>query len=209
MPADGIVQGRALTDSIAVAFHHFAQRSANGFIVPEWLPTPGNRAYLDAVATLDKYVYELINTRRSQLTGGRTDTAAAASTSTSSAAAAGRQDLLTALVLARDEDGSVMADQGVRDELMTLLVAGQETSAILLSWTVAFCAWHPAVQEAAASEVQVLCQWLTLCLRGACAWSCAVHRRHVDGLRVMLHGRTSRASVGCYNGMCAALGMAV
>ena len=38
---------------------------------------------------------------------------------------------------------------------MTLLVAGQETSAILLGWVCADLAWHPSVQERAAHEVQV------------------------------------------------------
>ena len=38
---------------------------------------------------------------------------------------------------------------------MTLLVAGQETSAILLGWMAAALAWHPEAQEEAAQEVQV------------------------------------------------------
>lgn len=46
-----------------------------------------------------------------------------------------------------------MADVSLRDELMTLLVAGQETSAILLAWTCAFLAHRPAAQAAAANEV--------------------------------------------------------
>jgi cytochrome P450 len=46
-----------------------------------------------------------------------------------------------------------LSDQALRDEAMTLLVAGQETSAILLSWAAALLAHHPAVQAAAAAEV--------------------------------------------------------
>lgn len=64
-------------------------------------------------------------------------------------------DLLEALLLATDDDGSVMEDQSLRDELMTLLVAGQETSAILMGWTVATVAWNPEVQEFAAQEIHV------------------------------------------------------
>ena len=43
--------------------------------------------------------------------------------------------------------------QSLRDQLMTLLVAGQETSAILLGWTLAFLAQNPEVQSQAAAEV--------------------------------------------------------
>ena len=45
-----------------------------------------------------------------------------------------------------------MGRGALRDELMTLLVAGQETSAILLAWACAYLAHHPAKQERAASE---------------------------------------------------------
>ena len=47
-----------------------------------------------------------------------------------------------------------MDRKALRDELMTLLVAGQETSAILLGWACAFLAQHPEVQMRAAEEVQ-------------------------------------------------------
>jgi cytochrome P450 len=65
-----------------------------------------------------------------------------------------RKDLLQALLDSKDESGQGMSDVALRDELMTLLVAGQETSAILLGWTTALLAYHPQVQQAAAEEVQ-------------------------------------------------------
>jgi cytochrome P450 len=46
-----------------------------------------------------------------------------------------RDDVLSALLLARDEDGDALTDQEVRDELVTLLVAGHETTATGLAWT--------------------------------------------------------------------------
>jgi cytochrome P450 len=46
-------------------------------------------------------------------------------------------DLLSMLVAARDEDGSRMTNQQIRDEVMTFLLAGHETTALALSWT-----WH-------------------------------------------------------------------
>ena len=50
-----------------------------------------------------------------------------------------------------------MGRRALRDELMTLLVAGQETSAILLAWACAYLAHHPKHQERAASEAHKVC----------------------------------------------------
>ena len=46
-----------------------------------------------------------------------------------------REDVFSTLLLARDEDGQPMTDQEIRDELVTLLVAGHETTATALAWT--------------------------------------------------------------------------
>ena len=56
------------------------------------------------------------------------------------------QSLLDALLGARDEGGVAMGRRALRDELMTLLVAGQETAAIALGWACALLAHHPAAQ---------------------------------------------------------------
>lgn len=67
------------------------------------------------------------------------------------------QCLLDNLLLSKDENGEGLSMQSLRDQLMTLLVAGQETSAILLGWTLAFLAQNAEVQSQAAAEVaQVL-----------------------------------------------------
>jgi cytochrome P450 len=63
-------------------------------------------------------------------------------------------DLLTSLLLSKDEQGLGMDDTSLRDELMTLLVAGQETSAILLGWACAMLANSPDIQTKAAEEVE-------------------------------------------------------
>ena len=68
----------------------------------------------------------------------------------------GPPDLLDRLLDAVDEegDGAGMDDVSLRDELMTLMVAGQETSAILLSWCCAFLAQHPEVAARCAAEAE-------------------------------------------------------
>ncbi|HEX5897472.1 MAG TPA: cytochrome P450 [Thermoleophilaceae bacterium] len=55
-----------------------------------------------------------------------------------------RDDVLSLLLQARHDDGSAMTDQELRDELMTLLVAGHETSATALAWALEALARHPA-----------------------------------------------------------------
>ncbi len=68
------------------------------------------------------------------------------------------QCLLDNLLQSKDENGEGLSMQSLRDQLMTLLVAGQETSAILLGWITAFLAQYPEVQAAAAAEVQQVLQ---------------------------------------------------
>jgi cytochrome P450 family 135 len=70
-----------------------------------------------------------------------------------SADLADREDILSLLLQARHEDGREMSDRELRDELMTLLVAGHETTATALSWAIELLARHPA--ELARLEAEV------------------------------------------------------
>ena len=58
-----------------------------------------------------------------------------------------RDDVLSLLLQARHEDGSPMTDQELRDELMTLLVAGHETTATALAWALERLVRHPDALE--------------------------------------------------------------
>jgi cytochrome P450 len=64
-----------------------------------------------------------------------------------------RDDILSLLVQARHEDGSPMTDTELRDELMTLLVAGHETTATGLAWALERLVRHPAALERLREEV--------------------------------------------------------
>ena len=55
----------------------------------------------------------------------------------------GREDILSMLICARFEDGSAMSDQDLRDQLITLLLAGHETTATALAWTFDLLLRHP------------------------------------------------------------------
>lgn len=69
--------------------------------------------------------------------------------------AAERDDILSLLLAARDEDGNALTDEHVRDELMTLLVAGHETTATAMSWTLERIVRHPEVLAALVAESEV------------------------------------------------------
>lgn len=100
------------------------------------LPTRRSRHYARAVRELDAIVYGVIERRR------RSEEAP--------------NDLLSMLLHARDEDGSRMSDEQLRDECMTLFLAGHETTAIALSWTWLLLSEHPRVREALEAELDAL-----------------------------------------------------
>jgi cytochrome P450 len=62
-------------------------------------------------------------------------------------------DLLTSLLGVREDDGTAMSDQQIRDEAVTILLAGHETTAVALSWTFALLARHPAVADKLHAEL--------------------------------------------------------
>jgi cytochrome P450 len=64
-----------------------------------------------------------------------------------------RTDVLTLLLAARDEDGEPMSDSELRDEMVTLLLAGHETTATTLAWTLHYMLAHPAVHARVRDEV--------------------------------------------------------
>jgi cytochrome P450 len=62
-------------------------------------------------------------------------------------------DLLSRLLAARDEDGSQMTDEQLRDEVVTLFLAGHETTALALCYTFYLLAQHPEAEERLAAEL--------------------------------------------------------
>ncbi len=101
--------------------------------VPHWLPTATNLRVRREVKQIEKILYRIIAERR----------------------ASGRDagDLLSMLLSAQDEDGSRMTDRQLRDETITLFLAGHETTASTLSWTWWLLARHPAVEAKLHAEL--------------------------------------------------------
>ncbi|MBL8600810.1 MAG: cytochrome P450 [Myxococcales bacterium] len=65
-------------------------------------------------------------------------------------------DLLAMLFAAQDEDGSRMTDTQLRDEVLTVFLAGHETTALTLSWTTWLLAEHPAIQHQLGDEIDAV-----------------------------------------------------
>ncbi len=126
--------GRALV----VVLRHTIDTVQSIIPVPRALPTPANRRFAAALRTLDKVVLDSIAERRRD--------------------GVDRGDLLSMLLAARDEEtGEGMTDRQLRDEVMTLMLAGHETTAMNLSWTLYLLSRHPAARRTLEAEVdQVL-----------------------------------------------------
>ncbi len=127
------------TNTVAKAFTTLNQdisyRFKTVFVPPLWVPTPRNRAFKKARAELNRLVYEIIARRRRD--GGSHD------------------DLLDMLLGARDEEsGEGMTDRQLRDEVITLMLAGHETTANLLSWSCYFLSRHPEVAQKLRAELK-------------------------------------------------------
>jgi len=84
--------------------------------------------FLRARAALDAFIYEEIALRRAEAEAGED-----------------HDDVLSLLLAARDEDGGRMSDEELRDELVTVLGAGHETTATGLAWAMERLLRHPSV----------------------------------------------------------------
>src|SRR5438045_6425059 len=93
------------------------RRLGSIFKVPQSWPTANNRRARREQEVLDSLVYRIIAERQAQGNASQQD------------------DVLSLLVAAMDEDGSQMTLKQLRDETMTLFLAGHETTALTLAWT--------------------------------------------------------------------------
>jgi len=122
--------GDALTDAMTEMMHAMVRLIP----LPPSVPTPGNLRMRDAVRRLDDVVYRLIRDRRASGTD--------------------RGDLLGMLLATKHEDdGSPLTDLEIRDQSMTLMLAGHETTANALSWTIYHLAKNPEARARVEQEI--------------------------------------------------------
>ena len=127
------------TDEIGQAVTAALERMTRGLTrplaLPLRIPTPGNLRFRKVLQTLDRVVFDIIAERRR--------------------VPEDRGDLLSMFMLTEDEDtGERMTDQQLRDEVLTMLLAGHETSANVLTWTWYLLSQHPDVEAKLAAELR-------------------------------------------------------
>jgi len=137
---DADVSGDAHDAAVAakVLAEDFGARLASFLrLVPAWVPTPANLKVRRAIRRLDAIVHRIIAERRA---GGED-----------------RGDLLSMLVNAQDaDDGTRMTPKQLRDEVMTIFLAGHETTAVTLSWTWYLLAQHPEAEARLDAELRAV-----------------------------------------------------
>jgi cytochrome P450 len=109
---------------------------ADPFPLPEWMPTPRRRKLQRAMTELDAIIQRIIDARRQS--------------------GDDRGDLLSMLLAARDENDQGMSDKQLRDEVMTLFLAGHETTAMTMAWAWYLLVTHPVAYARLQTEVDTV-----------------------------------------------------
>ena len=113
---------------------------AGRFRPPPWVPTPANRRFRRSARRVEAVILDIIEGRRKTI----------------AATGAAGGDLLSLLIAARDEEGGEMTDAQVRDEALTLFLAGHETTALALTYALWLLARHPDRQARLADELRAV-----------------------------------------------------
>lgn len=119
-------------DDVMTAFEQVA-RSFRRFL-PPWFPSAPRRRMRAAVQLIDRCVYSIIADKRRKGASG--------------------DDIISRMLLARDDEGEAMDDRQLRDEAVTMFVAGHETTANTLVWTLYLLAEDAQVFDKVRAEVR-------------------------------------------------------
>ncbi|MEZ4407777.1 MAG: cytochrome P450 [Polyangiales bacterium] len=119
---------------VARAMKDFQSIAATPDLLPSWMPSPWRRRLDRSVETLDRIIHDIIARRRASGAG---------------------DDLLQRLIDAVDEegDGAGLTTREMRDQLVTLFLAGHETTSHALTWTLYLLSQHPEVESRLHAEL--------------------------------------------------------
>ena len=133
---DASNRAKTVGAALEVVAERFLEQASLAFLLPASLPLPSRLSLQRAVRKLDGIVCEIIRSRH--------------------ASGKSKPDLLDTLLRARDQDARHMSDAQLRDELKTLFLAGHETTAIALSWTLYLLAQHSEIDAQLAEELKAV-----------------------------------------------------
>ena len=132
-------QSHSLSDTVTTLL-----ADVSGFITSEFtmnfdISPARNRSFRKAMRQLDEMIYEVLTRRREDIKNGIL-----------------RHDLIDLLLGTRDEDGVGLSDKEVRDEVVTMLFAGNETTAVTLAWAMHSIIHYPGVEAELRSELNTV-----------------------------------------------------
>jgi len=131
-------EARMVGEQITYFNQQFVKRLNNPLQFPEWVPTPGNLQRKRAIEMVNRVVNDIIAGRQQAEHAG--------------------DDLLGMLIEARDDqNGSKLSAQQLRAEVMTIFIAGNETTANALLWTFYLLATHPEEEALLCEELKEVC----------------------------------------------------
>jgi cytochrome P450 len=140
-------QANELTQATLIVLDYIVHRARHPISLPPGFPTTRNRQFSSALRLFNRYIQNLIEGRRRDLD------------QSNGASRAGSPDLLEMLLLARDEQtGKGMDDRQLRDEIITLLIAGHETVASALTWTWYLLSQNPQQESELHAELDQVLQ---------------------------------------------------
>jgi cytochrome P450 len=131
--ADVSHEAEDVDGALTVLMGKFLRQAGLALLLPAWVPLPTSQLLKRAVGRLDKVIYGIIEQRRAsgQMSG----------------------DLLSVFLQVQDDEGVGMTDRQLHDEIMTLFLAGHETTANVLSWTWFLLSQNPEVEEKLSEEL--------------------------------------------------------
>lgn len=124
-----------IAHAITTVMEHFQQSRSQIITRPDWLPSPRKTEYRRAIESFNQIVYDIIEDRKG--TGVQPP------------------DLVSRLLNARDTEGS-LTETEIRDQLVTLMLAGHETSSLVLTYTLYLLATHPGVERTLLDELETV-----------------------------------------------------
>lgn len=139
--AEADLEAERVGAAFSEASEYYASTLAQPFPMPLCVPTAKNRTFLKARDTMHEIVRDIIRRKRASRRTEETEETG------------GGDDLLSMLIDATDEDGNAMSDEQLRDEVLTLLLAGHETTALTLTYTFNLLSRHPTVREKLEAEL--------------------------------------------------------